>query len=74
MKRVVVLVLVLGAALAGCWRHVTLVPGDAAADVSFHPDSADDAAEVSPHNVDASIDGSPDASTDAGVDSSIDAM
>jgi hypothetical protein len=68
VKRVL-LVLVLGAALGGCWRRVTLVPADAPPeDAAFVPDSAIDAATVAP--VDASIDALPDAS----VDSSIDAL
>jgi hypothetical protein len=67
VKRVL-LFLVLGAALAGCWRRVTLVPADAPPeDAAFVPDSSIDAATFAP---DASIDALPDAS----VDSSIDAL
>lgn len=71
MKRAIVIILVLGAALAGCWRHVTLVAADAPLDDGgFQPDAIPvDASGVAP--VDASLDSNVDAPA---VDSSIDAF
>lgn len=74
MKRGVVLVFVLGAALVGCWRHIILVPEEATSDAAYVPDAAIDApfeASIAPMP-----DAAPDAEipVDSAVDSSIDAM